>query len=186
MVKLSERIRAFSPWSAALKRQLIKALPSTFAIILSAHIAIPLDPVPMTLQPTMISLLGFIHTQSVAACSVFLYLLLGAFGAPVFANSASGIMIFLGPTGGYLVGFLLCTAFIAHYASRYESFLTRYLICILGFGILLTCGVLHLSTFLGLKKAFLVGAVPFFIKDMISAALAVSLSKILKPRKRHF
>ncbi|MDQ1330177.1 MAG: biotin transport system substrate-specific component, partial [Thermodesulfobacteriota bacterium] len=71
-----------------------------------AYIAIPVGPVPIVLQSLFILLAGLLLGSTWGVAGVGIYLLAGAFGLPVFAGGAGGIGRFLGPTGGYLLGFL--------------------------------------------------------------------------------
>jgi len=83
-------------------------------ITLGSWIAIPFFPVPLTLQTLFVLLAGAVMKRN-AAIPVTLYILLGAVGLPVFHNGMSGIGVLLGPTGGYLAGFIpaaLVTGFV--------------------------------------------------------------------------
>ena len=79
-------------------------------ITISAKIKIPFYPVPMTMQTFVILLIGITCGYKIGLATVTLYLLEGIFGLPVFANSPEkgiGIAYFIGPTMGYLIGFLI-------------------------------------------------------------------------------
>jgi biotin transport system substrate-specific component len=73
---------------------------------IGAFIVIPLQPVPITLQSLFTCLAGILLGSSVGAMSQIVYVLLGIIGLPVFAGGKAGIGVLLGPTGGYLLGFI--------------------------------------------------------------------------------
>ena len=82
--------------------------------VVGAYIAIPfpLSPVPIVLQNLFVLLAGLLLGKKWGAASMAIYLLAGAVGLPVFAGGTGGIGHFAGPTGGYLIGFVLA-AFVA-------------------------------------------------------------------------
>ena len=81
---------------------------------LSSWISIPLGPVPITMQLTVVFLIGLLLPIKYAVFSLALYLILGASGVPIFAEGRSGFSVLTGPTGGYLLGFLMAAALISH------------------------------------------------------------------------
>src|SRR5262245_60405354 len=90
-------------------------------LTLSAKIQIPLWPVPMTMQTYVILVIGMAYGTRLAMLTVFAYLLAGALGLPVFAGTPEkgiGIPYMLGPTGGYLAGFLAATLLMGKLAER--------------------------------------------------------------------
>ena len=91
------------------------ALAGSVVVALSAHVALPLSftPVPMTLQPLAVLILGLLLAPELAAATLALYLGEGALGLPVFAPglpATSGLAHLLGPTGGYLIQGCFSTA----------------------------------------------------------------------------
>ena len=92
-------------------------------LTISAKIKIPFYPVPMTMQTFMVLFLGISLGYKIAVITVFVYLLEGVLGIPVFSNSPEkgvGLIYFTGPTMGYLIGFLLAAFF-----SGYLNFQTN-------------------------------------------------------------
>src|SRR5512133_1411896 len=79
-------------------------------IAAGAWLQLPIGPVPVTLQPLFIVLAGFLLGPARGAAAVALYVLAGVLGMPVFAGGKAGLGVLLGPTGGYLVGFILAAA----------------------------------------------------------------------------
>lgn len=78
----------------------------TAVIAVTSQIQLPVEPVPFNLAVLGVFLTGMLLTPGWASVSVFLYILLGAAGVPVFAGFTGGPAILLGPTGGYIFGFL--------------------------------------------------------------------------------
>lgn len=91
----------------------------TALIICGAYISIPLSftPVPIVLQNLFVLLCGLLLGSRWGGASVLLYLLLGAVGLPVFAGGGGGVAHFLGPTGGYLIGFLVSVIVVGAISS---------------------------------------------------------------------
>ena len=89
-----------------LKDFIFAALFTAF-IAVSAMITVPLGPIPFTLQTFAITLVMFIAKPKVALLSMVIYILLGAIGAPIFSSMKGGIGVLMGPTGGFLIGYLL-------------------------------------------------------------------------------
>ena len=90
----------------SLKDFIFAALFTAF-IAVSAMITVPLGPIPFTLQTFAITLVMFIAKPKVALLSMVIYILLGAIGAPIFSSMKGGIGVLMGPTGGFLIGYLL-------------------------------------------------------------------------------
>jgi biotin transport system substrate-specific component len=87
-------------------REISHAALFTALIASGAFVTIPLGPVPFTLQPLFVLLAGLVLGPRLGALSVVAYLLLGLV-APVYAGGTSGLGVLFGPTGGYLLGFVL-------------------------------------------------------------------------------
>lgn len=161
-------------------KNLTKAvLSSLFVALISigAYIALPLpgSPVPIVLQNMFIMLAALLLGPWWGLAATSLYLLLGTLGMPVFSGGAGGIAKLLGPTGGYLVGYLPATiimGLIAKLGGR--KFLTNIIACLVGLAIVYTFGVLRLKALLdlGWGKALAAGLFPFIAGDLIKIGLA--------------
>lgn len=138
-------------------------------------IFLPFTPVPITFQTFAILLIGMLMGSKRGSITVLFYLSQGIIGIPVFAGSIAGIGYLLGPTGGYLIGFVPA-AFIVGFLAE-KKFDRKLYLCALALLIgnitLHICGLLWLSRFLGfngiLEKAFY----PFIIGDLCKIALAI-------------
>ena len=155
-------------------RALSIAHTGAFTALLAAGswISIPFVPVPFTLQTLFLFLAAGIMGRY-AVVPVSLYLLMGAMNLPVFHSGTAGIGVFLGPTGGYLAGFIPA-ALLAGIGYECRPRVARYAGMAAGLCALYACGVgwLSLSTGLSLEMALLLGAVPFIPGDIMKAAVA--------------
>ena len=171
--------------------QLIKSLLVIFfgSIILaiSAKVKIPFYPVPMTMQTFVVLLLGLSFGYKIALATISLYLLEGIIGLPVFSNSPErgvGFTYFIGPTMGYLIGFLTAS-FLASFINQKDNYLMIFFKLILSVSTIYILGVLWLGTLLGWDKPILeLGVMPFLLAELFKISLLTILSKkILKLRK---
>jgi biotin transport system substrate-specific component len=155
------------------------AVIGSLAIAACAQIAIPLPftPVPITGQTFMVLLLGIIYGSRLGAATAALYLAEGALGLPFFAGGNSGISIFGGATGGYLIGFVIAAYVVGLLAERKwdRKLFTAGAAMFLSSLIVLSFGTLWLSMFVGLKQAFLLGFLPFIPGDIIKTVLAATV-----------
>lgn len=138
------------------------------------RIPIPFSPVPITGQTFAVLLVGAALGSRRGAASMLLYLAAGLNGLPVFAGGAAGAARLLGPTGGYLIGFLPAAYVIGRFAERgldrrWTSALPVFLV---GNIIIYAAGVAWLAQFVGLAQAVISGVVPFIFLDLVKALLA--------------
>ncbi|MCG6903354.1 MAG: biotin transporter BioY [Rhodobacter sp.] len=92
--------------------QVLMVLGGSLFIAIAAQIAVPMVPVPMTLQTLAILIVGLTYGARLGAATLVVYLAEGAMGLPVFANGAGTLAYMMGPTGGFLLGFVMM-AFLA-------------------------------------------------------------------------
>lgn len=131
-------------------------------------------PVPITLQSAMVVFLGLTLGSKRAAAVVAAYLLEGALGAPVFAGGMSGFVYLIGPTGGYLFGFLP-GAFLAGFLMEKgmaRSFIMTFITAILSACVIFLIGVFHLGLMIGWEKAYEIGIAPFLLIEPIKLLIA--------------
>ena len=158
--------------SPALRTVVIMLLGSLL-LALSAHIQVPFWPVPMTLQLLVVLALGLICGRWLGAGIILTYLIEGALGLPVFARGG-GFSYFLGPTAGYLWGFLAAAWFVGMFADRgWSRHITKSMLaCLLGVVIVYIFGAAWLLILgNGLQDVIKVGIIPFLMVDAIKAAL---------------
>jgi biotin transport system substrate-specific component len=144
------------------------------AALAQVRIRLPFTPIPITGQTFAVLLVGATLGFRKGAASLLLYLLQGLLGLPVFAGGASGLAYLLGPTGGYLVGFVVAAALVGLLAARGmdRRIPTALLAFLAGELVIYLFGVAWLSIFLGFQRAILAGLIPFMIGDAIKLAAA--------------
>jgi len=154
----------------------VLVIGASLLIAASAQIAIPLpfSPVPITGQTFAILLVGFVLGARLGAWSVTLYIFEGAIGLPFFAGGGAGAGWLLGPTGGYLAGFLVAAFLVGYLAEKGfdRKSATTLLAFAAGQAVIYLFGCAWLSTFVGWPQAVTAGAIPFLVGDAIKALLA--------------
>ena len=156
-------------------------------LTISAKIKIPFYPVPMTMQTFVVLFLGISFGYKIGVTAVFLYLLEGIAGLPVFSNSPEkgiGITYFVGPTMGYLIGFIFA-CFLAGYFKYSSNHLINFLKILISTTIIYVFGVLWLGTLIGWDKPiFELGVFPFLLAELFKILLlTILVNKIIKLRK---
>jgi biotin transport system substrate-specific component len=138
-------------------------------IALGSWISIPIGNIPVTLQTLFVLLAGVVLHRS-AVVPVLLYIILGALGLPLFHNGTAGIGVLLGPTGGYMIGFVFASLIVG-LAYEYTSNALRITGLLAGTILIYVCGVawLMLSLKMGFLPAVLTGVAPFILFDLIKA-----------------
>lgn len=149
----------------------------TSIICVMSLITIP-STVPFTLQTLAIFIAIFMLKPTDALISVLLYILLGAIGLPVFSNFNSGFGVLAGPTGGYIIGFIIMP--IVGYIIKNKT-----ITCIVGLVICYTIGtiwflVFNTSNIHSFWEVLLICVIPFIIPDALKLLLAYFLHRRLK------
>ena len=142
-------------------------------LILSAKIKVDLYPVPMTLQPLAVLLIAMLCGRNIAVAAVSLYLFQGIVGIPVFAYGG-GLLYLLGPTGGFLFGFLFSSIIIGELADRGwgKSHFKSVFAMLIGLIVIYTFGIFQLSFLKGFDFAIINGLKPFIVGDLYKLILA--------------
>ena len=146
-------------------------------LAVSAQFKIPLYPVPVTGQTLVVLLIGMTYGPRLGGITMLAYLFEGALGLPVFAGGAAGVAVFMGPTGGYLFGFLLAGVAMGYLAERgmARTVLSTIAAMVLGNSVIYLCGALWLANFIGLGQAIAAGVLPFLYGDALKLAVAAGL-----------
>ena len=164
-----------------LQRSRIVAYSAAFIalITLGSWVSIPFFPVPLTLQTLFVLLAGAVMKRY-AVIPVTVYIMLGALGLPVFHNGISGIGVLLGPSGGYLIGFIPA-ALVTGLAYEHESRLVRITGLAIATFLILIPGALWLMYSTGMTPvAALVGGVLVFLPgDAVKAYAAYQIAQRL-------
>ena len=160
-------------------RNIILLAAGVVLLTVSAKLKIPFYPVPMTMQTFMVLVIGMAFGWRLGAATLFAYLAAGAMGLPVFAGTPEkglGLVYMTGPTGGYLLGFLLgaiATGFLAERGwDRRAS--TTFLAMLVGNIVIYVPGLMWLGAVLGWEKPIIEwGLTPFLLGDLAKIALAM-------------
>lgn len=152
----------------------------TLLLTASAKIQVPFWPVPMTMQTFVVLFLGAALGARLAAATVLLYLLEGAFGLPVFAGTPEkgiGLAYMAGPTGGFLLGFLAGAYVVGWLAERgWDRSVPRlFLAMLVGHAVIFFFGVIWLSQLIGFQNAWQAGVAPFYAATVFKTALGAFL-----------
>ena len=165
--------------SSVFKMSLLVLL-GTSLLTLSAKLNVPFYPyvVPMTMQTFAVLVIGLVLGWKLGAATVMLYLIEGALGLPVFAYTPAkgiGISYMVGPTGGYLIGFLLSATLLGYLGERGfdRNIGTTLIAMLMGTVVIFLLGYSWLAYLIGAEKAFLFGVYPFLWAEAFKIALAV-------------
>jgi biotin transport system substrate-specific component len=157
-------------------------------VSLAAQLAVPLPgtPVPMTLQPLAVLLVGGLLGPRLGAASLGLYLLLGAAGLPVFTPvGAPGLARLFGPTGGYLLAFPLAAAVVGWVTERRRGWVGLAAGPLLGMLTIHVGGLAQLLVLTGSARAALAaGLLPFAAGDVLKVAAAALVLRRTRPLTR--
>lgn len=163
----------------ALRTATLMAL-GTVALWLSAKIQLPLWPVPMTMQTFVVLTLGVAYGRCLVGATMLLYLAGGAIGLPVFAGAwmeGGGIQHLVGPTAGYLIGFVVAAVMVGSLAERGwdRSPVGAAAAMVIGNLVIYGLGLAWLGIQIGYGPAVQHGLLPFLLGDAIKVALAAAL-----------
>lgn len=159
-------------------RNVVLALAGTVLLALSAKVHIPFWPVPLTMQTFVVLVLGMAYGWKLGAATMALYLVEGALGLPVFSGTPErgiGLAYMVGPTGGYLVGFVAGAALCGWLAEKgwdrnpWDAAVTMTA----GHLLILALGWAWLATLVGPEKAYTAGVAPFYIATVAKTVLAM-------------
>jgi len=148
-----------------------------YSLILSlaafARINLWFTPIPFVLQNSLAVFLPFILGTRKACYSIILFLFQGAIGLPVFSGFG-GLWVLLGPSGGYLFGYLIAAFFSSiAYKKMQKTTLNAFLAMTLGHFIVYLCGWSRLLMYISPMKAFLLGVCPFILGGFFKAIVLI-------------
>jgi len=177
------------------KVMLALGMASLTGALAQLRIVLPWTPVPITGQTFAILLAGIFLGRRWGGVSQAIYVGLGMAGVPWFAGQQCGIGAIAGPTGGYLVGFILAALLIGYLTDRYVG--ARNFLPILGimllanFGLIHALGLLHLGLWFkvsggavpSIGKLLNLGVLPFVPGDLAKVLAAATAGYVLLPRQ---
>ncbi|MFA5570890.1 MAG: biotin transporter BioY [Sphaerochaetaceae bacterium] len=182
-----------------LRRTIITALCAAL-IVVGSYVAIPVGPVPITLQTLFVLLAGVLAGQKVALGAVATYLALGSIGLPVFFGGIGGVAHFAGPTGGFLISWLVAGPVAGYFTDKgfkksekkQTTTKTQLLWIILGSTVgtlsMFVIGIPYLKLVLEIPwaQALSIGFFPFIPGDGMKLVATVVLGNIFAPLVRTF
>ena len=163
----------------SLSKNITLAVVGAVLLTVSAKLKIPFYPVPLTMQTFMVLGIGMVYGWKLGASTVLLYLLAGALGMPVFAGTPEkglGLAYMMGPTGGYLLGFVMAALTTGYLAQRGwdRRMSTTFLAMLAGNMVIYIPGLIWLGAIVGWDKPVLEwGMFPFLWGDLAKIALAM-------------
>jgi biotin transport system substrate-specific component len=177
---LALRLWRASTASDRLVRSVGLVLLGTLALTLSAKVQVPFYPVPATMQTLVVVLIGAFFGPRLAVATVLAYLAEGAAGLPVFVGTPErgiGLAYMVGPTGGFLAGFVAMTAVAGWLAAKGFA---RTLLGGIGVALaanvaLYAFGLAWLAVLVGADKAITFGFLPFALSDTVKVLLGGAL-----------
>lgn len=154
-------------------------------LALSAHVQVPFWPVRLSMQSFLVLAIGLACGRRIGTATVLAYLAEGALGLPVF-QSGAGLAYMAGPTGGYLLGFLLAVITVGTLTDRgvAKRWPGALAVLLLGVVLIYLPGVAWLAVLFGPAKSIAFGLTPFLPAEACKLALAVVLAPSLQRRFR--
>jgi biotin transport system substrate-specific component len=152
---------------------------ASMLIALAAQIALPIPftPVPLTLQPLAVILVGAVLGARRGACAAALYLFEGLSGLPVFAQGHGGALWLAGPTAGYLWSYPFAAYVAGSFSQRGWGSDVLRAVCgmLAALAVIYAGGWAWLALLSGPRAAFSMGIVPFVVADIVKVALGAAL-----------
>jgi len=156
------------------------------ALLARLSIPVPFSPVPITGQVFGILFLGAVLGSRIGTLSVIMYISEGLIGLPVFAGGSLGFLYLLGPTGGYLIGFIPAV-YLVGYLSEIgftNKIYTTLIIMIFGTLVIFIFGISWLAISAGFETALSIGLYPYLswaaIKIILATVVAYSINRFNK------
>jgi biotin transport system substrate-specific component len=160
---------------------LVGMCAAMMAIFSQLSIPIPFSAVPVTLQIFGLVIISVIVGAKIGTISIIVFDILGAIGLPVFANFHGGFGVIVGPTGGYIIGFIIM-AFLIGYTSSKQNKILLFIASYIAVTADLLIGTLQLKIVAGMnmQAALLAGFYPFIIKDFVLISIAILIGLKVK------
>jgi biotin transport system substrate-specific component len=176
------------------KLALALGMACLIGVVAQIRIVIPWSPVPVTGQTFAVLLAGVVLGRWWGGISLALYVGLGAAGLPWFSGWSGGLGYLAGPTGGYIIGFILAAIFLGHFTDKYirsRSFFSMLgLMLFAAFALIHIPGLIQLHLWLSLVKGeavtlsqlLMMGTIPFVAGDVTKAIAAAAIARGITPK----
>lgn len=171
--------------SLSLVQKAALVLIGTIVLTLSSQLAVPMVPVPITMQTFAVTMIGALYGWRLGTLTVLAWLGEAAIGLPVLANGSGSLAAFVGPTAGYLVSFPLMAALVGYVCERFafsQSVVGGTSLHLSANLLGLVLGTAWLSGLFGFEKAFAVGFAPFILGAVLKSILAASCLALIGKR----
>ena len=168
-------------------KQMATVAVTTAVVCVLGPLAVPVGPVPITLCVLGIFLAVYLLGMRGGTLAVLLYLLIGMAGLPVFSGFSAGPGKLLGPTGGYLVGYIFMALIAGFFIDRFEKkWYLQFAGMALGLAALYAFGTVWLAVqaHMTFAQALWAGVIPFVAFDLCKLAAALAIGRVLKARLR--
>ena len=168
---------------------MVTAAIMTAVLCVLGPLSLPIGPVPISLTNLVIYLMLYILDWKRGTAAYLLYLLIGLVGLPVFSGFTGGAAKLVGPTGGYLIGFIPMTILIGLFVDRFAQ---KRILCIIvmeaatWIAYLLGTAWLAVSAHMTFAAALAAGVIPFIAEDLAKMILAALLGPVLRKRLERF
>ena len=174
--------------SNTILRNIVLAVLGSAVVAIAAQVNVPMYPVPMTLQTLAVLAIGAAFGARLGAATLALYAVEGAAGLPVFAQMKAGVAVIAGPSGGYIIGFILAAALVGYLAERgWDKNMGKMIVAsLLGAVVLYIPGLIWLHNAApDWATTFAWGLTPFVVGDIAKALLAALGFQIAWSGLRH-
>jgi biotin transport system substrate-specific component len=161
-------------------KDIVQVILAALLLGLFTNICIPLffTPVPIVLQNSISVAYGYFLKSKKAGLSILLFIILGIFGFPFFAKGSSGLSFLCNVTGGYIFGYAIAGYLVGKIFEKSSKNIS--LTILFGHLIILLCGWIWFSYFVGMPRAFVLGVLPFIPGDIFKSIVIVKLIKLYK------
>lgn len=158
---------------------LVAMFTALIAVLSQFSFPIPVSPVPVTLQTFAVFFTGTVLGSRKGTLAILVYIFIGLLGVPVFSQGKSGLPALAGPTGGYILGFVLAAYIIGKIVERGEqvTYLRVFGAMMAGLAVVYTVGTIQLKFVLGVtyKEAFIMGTLFYLLLDLIKMLIGAYL-----------
>lgn len=163
---------------------LVAMFAALTAVLSQVSIPVPFSPVPISLQTFAVALTGAILGSRKGAIALIVYAFMGAVGLPVFAQARAGLPILVGPTGGFIFGFIPAAYLIGRIIEKgkEQTYLRTVIAMVSGLVVIYIVGLLQLKLVLNVSfaEAFILGAAPFLPLEIPKIILGAYLGNTVR------
>lgn len=177
--------QSYSQKSTVYQLALIGLMTAITCILGPLSIPIPFSPVPISFTNLAIYLTAFLLGYKKGTISYLIYLLLGLVGLPIFSNFQGGPGKLFGPTGGYLIGFILMAFIGGFFIERFHGHISMYILgLVLATAAAYLLGTAWLAYQMNLTfyQALMAGVIPYLLGDGIKIAIAIMIGPMIQKR----